>query len=299
MKAIKNSLHYSLPNNMLVLTVSGYRPVAAGLSHTLMKTALLSLLPTLALATVNAGDAGKAVLPPAESPLGITVSAGYDSAYIYRGVDFGDHLLWQAVDFETNVFSESLILTFGIWHGKVHEDKFELRELDLNFGLDYYVSDEFYLHAGYGWFYFPSTKDGPGFSDGDDHEWSMGFGWGREAGRWSYGLTGMYFLGYSQWFDVPAADDISYYEITPYLGYALSDNLNARLCYTFGDKLNDAENAYENNAHTVLLELERLISQHISLVGFAGYGNSPDDFQSLNQDNLNAFFGGGSVVFSF
>ena len=66
-----------------------------------LNTLLISSLSVLA-ASAFAGAPAKApavVQPPAEEPLGFTVTVGYDTHYIFRGVLFAENLVTAAVPF--------------------------------------------------------------------------------------------------------------------------------------------------------------------------------------------------------
>ena len=88
-----------------------------------LNTLLTSVL-SLVAASAFAGSPGKApapVQPPAEEPLGFTVSVGYDSHYIFRGVLFAENLVTAAVD-GTIPLTEMLSLNVGAWYGTSADD---------------------------------------------------------------------------------------------------------------------------------------------------------------------------------
>lgn len=86
--------------------------------HSLLTTTL-SLLSASAFA--GAPAKAPAVVQPAEEPLGFTVSVGYDSHYIFRGVLFAENLVTAAVD-GTIPLTEMLSLNVGAWYGTSADD---------------------------------------------------------------------------------------------------------------------------------------------------------------------------------
>lgn len=61
------------------------------------------------------------VQPPAENPLGFTLSVGYDTDYIFRGTEFAKNLISTSLDYTTplnNIFSIDL----NAWYGASADD---------------------------------------------------------------------------------------------------------------------------------------------------------------------------------
>ncbi|MFZ4763453.1 MAG: TorF family putative porin [Roseimicrobium sp.] len=83
------------------------------------------LIPALSAfaATAFAGEPAKAPAPvqPTEEPLGFTVSVGYDSNYVFRGVLFADNLVTAAID-GTLPLTDMLSLNVGAWYGTSADD---------------------------------------------------------------------------------------------------------------------------------------------------------------------------------
>ena len=85
---------------------------------------LLTLSTSLFAAAAFAGSPGKApapVQPPAEEPLGFSVTVGYDSHYIFRGVLFAENLVTAAID-GTIPLTDMLSLNIGAWYGTSADD---------------------------------------------------------------------------------------------------------------------------------------------------------------------------------
>jgi len=113
-----------------------------------------------ASAFAGAPDKGTAVVQPApaEDPLGITATIGYDTHYVYRGIRFADNLVTAAID-GNFALTDVLSLNVGAWWGTSADDSFvsgeSYHELDLyaalmadlgpvTIGLKY----QYYLYEG-------------------------------------------------------------------------------------------------------------------------------------------------------
>jgi hypothetical protein len=76
-------------------------------------------------ASAFAGTPAKApaaVQPAVEDePLGITLSVGYDTHYIFRGVEFAENLVWSQID-ATVPLTDMLSLNVGAWYGTSADD---------------------------------------------------------------------------------------------------------------------------------------------------------------------------------
>lgn len=97
---------------------------------------LLTLGMSAFAASAFAGAPAKAPAPvqPAEEPLGFSVTVGYDSHYIFRGVEFAQNLVSAAID-GTLPLTDTLSLNVGAWYGTSADDSGVLggsfHELDL------------------------------------------------------------------------------------------------------------------------------------------------------------------------
>jgi hypothetical protein len=102
----------------------------------------LTLASAACASTSFAGEptyAAPAPAPPiievADDSLGFTVALGYDSQYIFRGVDFGDNLVWGNIDY-ANDFGSPVELNLGAWYAATNgNDGDEFDELDLYAGI--------------------------------------------------------------------------------------------------------------------------------------------------------------------
>jgi hypothetical protein len=163
------------------------------LSNSLL--AAIAMAAPLAIAGTPAKAPVEPIAPP-EEPLGMSVSVGYDTKYIFRGVDFGDHLVWAGLSIPVKL-SDSVTFTFAPWYasaaggGRFGPDYDEL-DLVASFAFDVGFMT---ITAGYTYYLFP-------FSDTDTHEPFLML-------SKSFGSVNWFAAGYG---DVEAdAGDIGYY----------------------------------------------------------------------------------------
>lgn len=120
------------------------------------KTTFAALVGSLAMAGSSlAGTAapGKNVVPPmpaAEELLGFTLSAGYDSTYLFHGTNVGEHLIWQKLEYST-ALTDTVSLNLGQWYGHLFD--YEYNELDLFGGLTYNAGPV-NLALGFTWYHY-------------------------------------------------------------------------------------------------------------------------------------------------
>ena len=119
-----------------------------------MKKALLCLLVSVAGFTQAGTKAAKnpVVAPaPVDDSLGFGLTAGYDSSYIFRGVNYGDHLLSVGLSAPIKL-TDKATFTFAPWYGHIAGESYD--ELDLVASLTY---DLGFVTAGVGytWYYYP------------------------------------------------------------------------------------------------------------------------------------------------
>ena len=162
----------------------------------------------------SAGSPESAPLAPVPAPepssgglvdeIGAEISIGYDTVYMFRGVDFGDDLVWSDVNL-TLPLSESLELNFGAWYAGLADDDFT--ELDLYAGLTYNITDSLSVGVGFIEYFYPRT---------DDEVAEVGATLG-------YSVAGVDFgLGYYYDFETEG----SYYEVGASYEIALTDSLS-------------------------------------------------------------------------
>jgi hypothetical protein len=157
------------------------RSIAAKTAGVLGCAVLLSLSPANAgPATTSTGGGFDTGEPFA---IGAEASVGYDSSYIFRGVDFGDNLIWGDVNLTMPV-TDGVDLNVGVWYAGLADDDYT--ELDVYGGLSVDMG-AFELGVGLTWYYFPDTDDDalePGISIGTSAgpiDLSLGYYYDLEA----------------------------------------------------------------------------------------------------------------------
>jgi hypothetical protein len=117
-------------------------------------SALLTALTLLAAPAAQAGTTSAktsaAVAPVEAAPLGIAASVGYESAYVFRGVKYGDNLIEGSLSIPVKL-SDKLTFTFAPWFGGLADDSYN--ELDLVASLGYDTGFGT-LSVGYTWYYY-------------------------------------------------------------------------------------------------------------------------------------------------
>jgi hypothetical protein len=106
-------------------------------SNTILAALTSLTLAAPALAGTSASTGKACCVPPmptADELLGFTLSAGWDSAYIFHGTDVGENLIWQKLEF-TKQLTDKLSLNVGEWYGHLFD--YTYNELDLYAGLRY------------------------------------------------------------------------------------------------------------------------------------------------------------------
>lgn len=96
------------------------------------------LIPVLSAAFAVSAFAGTPKAPvvcqPADEPLGITSTIGYDTNYVYRGINYAENLVTAAIDGNFAI-NDMLSINAGAWYGSSADDSFVLggsyQELDL------------------------------------------------------------------------------------------------------------------------------------------------------------------------
>ena len=124
-----------------------------------MKKALLCIMFAVAgLAQAGTKAAKNPVVAPApaDDTLGFSLSAGYDSDYIFRGYPWGNHLVWAGLSMPIKL-TDKLTFTFAPWYGNVNDADTSVGsydELDLVASLSYDAGFAT-ISAGYTWYYYP------------------------------------------------------------------------------------------------------------------------------------------------
>lgn len=159
-----------------------------------LKTSMLTALGVFALASANAGE--KAVCcAPTPADLGVTLGVGYDSHYIFRGVNNGENAIWTSLDYAI----PSTPLSVGVryinptdggvanpWHGD---------ELDLSLRASQDVGFAT-VWVGYTAYLFPENAG----RNGGDATHEVGLGLAKSLGIVDLGVAAYYDFEIDGWF---------------------------------------------------------------------------------------------------
>ena len=141
----------------------------------------------------------------AAEDIGAEVSVGYDTDYMFRGVNLGQDLLWSDVNVSTSL-SDGLDLGVGAWYANVADDAGN-DELDIYAGLSTSMGD-MSVDLGATYYYYPDQTAGEGSLE-------FGIGLGTSAGPIDLSL-GLYYD-----IDLEAA----YYEVGAATSFDLTDTM--------------------------------------------------------------------------
>ncbi|MBP7949855.1 MAG: hypothetical protein KA004_09390 [Verrucomicrobiales bacterium] len=123
------------------------------MTKTLSSLLTVTLLGTGAALAGTGKAPGKAAVPPpppADELLGFTLSTGFDSHYIFHGVNVGEQLLWEKLEFAMPL-TDKLSLTAGQWFGHLFD--YTYNELDLYAGLTY-AAGPVNVSTGFTWYHY-------------------------------------------------------------------------------------------------------------------------------------------------
>lgn len=241
---------------------------------------MIALVAALPIGNVNAGDYSKApaVAPPiaaAESPFYGSVSVGYESTYLFRGVDFGDNAPWGSIDVGANI-AEGVTLDAGAWYINPTERGF-VDELDLYAWLSFPMGP---LSASIGatWYYFPE-------GGGDALEPGITIG---------YDVMGYVEISLGYYYDLNA--DGSYIELGASKSIPITDSVSLEI----GGGISYADNYYGINSfnHAFVTAGPSIsLTERASLDIYIG-GNFPlDDLADAGEDD--DIHGGASITVEF
>ncbi len=145
-----------------------------------------------------AGPAEKMVIiedPVCAVPFSGSVSAGYETDYIFRGVEFGQHAPWLGAEINFDWFGQTSV-DAGVWYINPTEDVAGFDdELDvyLSFNFPLWVFD---MSLGTTWYYFPElggeTLEGflnVGYSVGDYFDLGLLSAYDETGEGWYFELS--------------------------------------------------------------------------------------------------------------
>ena len=212
-------------------------------------TAVLAFFSALSVDKVAAED------------IGAEVSVGYDTDYMFRGVNLGQDLLWSDVNVSTSL-SDGLDLGVGAWYANVADDAGN-DELDIYAGLSTSMGD-MSLDLGATYYYYPDPTAGEGTLE-------FGIGLGTSAGPIDLSL-GLYYD-----IDLEAA----YYEVGAATSFDLTDTMAVDVGGAIGNADGDTLTAL-----TFTIGVPITLSDSASLSPYVGVNIPLDDYEDAFGDDI-------------
>ena len=197
----------------------------------------------------------------AAEDIGAEVSVGYDTDYIFRGVNLGQDLLWSDVNVSTSL-SDGLDLGVGAWYANVADDAGN-DELDIYAGLSTSMGD-MSVDLGATYYYYPDPTSGEGTLE-------FGIGLGTSAGPIDLSL-GLYYD-----IDLEAA----YYEVGAATSFDLTDTMAVDVGGAIGNADGDTLTAL-----TFTIGVPITLSDSASLSPYVGVNIPLDDYEDAFGDDI-------------
>ena len=197
----------------------------------------------------------------AAEDIGAEVSVGYDTDYMFRGVNLGEDLLWSDVNVSTTL-TDGLDLGVGAWYANVADDAGN-DELDIYAGLSTSMGD-ISLDLGATYYYYPDPVAGEGTLE-------FGVGFGTSAGPFDLSL-GLYYD-----IDLEAA----YYEVGAATSFDLTDTMAVDVGGAIGNADGDTLTAL-----TFTIGVPITLSDSASLSPYVGVNIPLDDFEDVEDDTI-------------
>ena len=197
----------------------------------------------------------------AAEDIGAEVSVGYDTDYMFRGVNLGQDLLWSDVNVSTSL-SDGLDLGVGAWYANVADDAGN-DELDIYAGLSTSMGD-MSIDLGATYYYYPDPTAGEGTLE-------FGIGLGTSAGPIDLSL-GLYYD-----IDLEAA----YYEVGAATSFDLTDTMAVDVGGAIGNADGDTLTAL-----TFTIGVPITLSDSASLSPYVGVNIPLDDYEDAFGDDI-------------
>ena len=197
----------------------------------------------------------------AAEDIGAEVSVGYDTDYMFRGVNLGQDLLWSDVNVSTSL-SDGLDLGVGAWYANVADDAGN-DELDIYAGLSTSMGD-MSVDLGATYYYYPDPTAGEGTLE-------FGIGLGASAGPIDLSL-GLYYD-----IDLEAA----YYEVGAATSFDLTDTMAVDVGGAIGNADGDTLTAL-----TFTIGVPITLSDSASLSPYVGVNIPLDDYEDEFGDDI-------------
>ena len=249
---------------------------------------ILKSLTLASVAGIGSAFAGETYSAPAPVPplveeaddaLGFSLALGYDSTYVFRGLDLGDNLVWGDISY-ANDFGGPLEFSVGAWYASTNgDDGDEFDELDVYGGVSASVG-AIDLSTGVIFYYFP---------DVDDNTFEIYGSAGTSIG----GLGLEVYYGY----DTELNGGSAYYAVSAGYSIPLGDSasLDLSAAISYGDDYNFEGTGFNNV--DVRLALPIALTDAATLEPYIA-GNIPiDGLDDTGEDDI--VYGGVSISVSF
>lgn len=240
----------------------------------------LALATSLSLSAATAGDyvVEKGPVVEIEEPAPLfygSVAFGYESTYLFRGVDFGDDAPWAGLDLNTDL-SDTLSLNAGVWYINPTQNPADSDELDL-YAFVTKTFGDLSVSVGGTYFYFAEAD-----SDASEIGTSIGYS------------LGFIDLGAAYYYDFEAEGH--YYEASISKGFDLTDTIALGLAAGVG--FGEEYYGVSGHNHTfVTAGLTFALTETMALDLYVGGNFVGSDLSDQGEDD--DVHGGASVSVSF
>jgi hypothetical protein len=267
------------------------------------KTTILSLALAASSLTALAGTPAPAPAPaPAvESSLWTgSVTLGYDSKYIFRGLHVTDDLATAALDLNYAV-NDRVTLNMNVWYanGAGHLDDYD--ELNLYGRMSYKFSDSFTGAISFRYYDYPSVSGGEQYEPGLEGVWTpcenttinMGIFWETETEALYAELGASYVFKISDTFSIIPGAVISYLDRNDYVSEQPE---------IWPPIMASGYDASGMNHAALYIKAPITLKSNVTLTPYIAY-NMPldtiEDAGGLNPDQDDQFYGGASLTVGF
>ena len=239
-------------------------------------SALVGLMSAGAIATSSAGTPLDSSTIANDDPfISGSISFGYDSSYIFRGVDFGQDAPWAGIDFNAAI-TDNLGVNFGAWYINPTSGGVDNDELDLYAFLTTSIGDLDVAVGGTAFF----------FTESDTDTEELGVILGYALGPIDLGAVYHYDFGTQG----------SYFEINAGTSFEITDSL--ALEFTTGISYGDDYFGVSGFNHTyVSLAVPIALTDTLTLTPYIAQSFSIDALEDLGQDDH--LYGGAAFTVEF
>ncbi len=249
-------------------------------------TALGVMALSAAATSAEAGPmlAEEAMITPAPSTMGGNISVGYDSSYIFRGVNYGKNSIWGSVEASLPFTPEGVDFTVSAWYqnpvDSVAANPLNEDELDLYATLTVEVAPDASVWLGYAAFLYPEA------GGGNTNEVGLGTDVAIGGGLVDFSFGSYYDFDINGWFFETGMAHTE--QITDMFGVEIGTSIGYQVDYnSFGSDWNDVR-AY--------LAVPITLVENVALTPYVAYSWSLSAIDAFQGDEL---YGGVALSVSF